>query len=243
MAGQKGLYPVAAADVPQPLTPGGGIASWAATPVQEAVPAAASLLRQVYGDLGEPVKPYADTKSRYLWTDAHGVFAYIALARETGDTSYLDRADALVADVHAVLGSTRGGVPLGPPHAPLANGLRIGKPHDAPQPDADGQYLHYITKWALALNRMALALGDAHYNQLAVQLLKGVHRRFVYQTPSGTLRSVWKMSVDLSAALVPSEGHLDAFDALAVYKLCGQHDATAAAALAAETRGAYFVAV
>jgi hypothetical protein len=36
-----------------------------------------------------------------------------------------------------------------------------------------GQYMHYLTKWAFALNRMALVTQSAHYNELAIQLIKG----------------------------------------------------------------------
>ena len=64
---------------------------------------------------------------------------YVAMARESGDASFLDRADALIADVHATLGADRRGKPLGRPDAPLAGGLRIGKVHDESHPDGDGQ--------------------------------------------------------------------------------------------------------
>jgi hypothetical protein len=73
-----------------------------------------------------------------LWTDAHGVCNYISLARESGDASYLDRADALIDDVHATLGRDRAGRPLGHTDAPLAGGLRIGKVADEDHPDGDG---------------------------------------------------------------------------------------------------------
>ena len=36
-----------------------------------------------------------------------------------------------------------------------------------------GQYMHYLTKWAFALNRMAVVTHEAHYNDLAIQLIKG----------------------------------------------------------------------
>ena len=35
--------------------------------------------------------PYADNKSRYLWTDAFGVCNFITLACETGEARYLDQ--------------------------------------------------------------------------------------------------------------------------------------------------------
>ena len=114
-----------------------GKGRWA-IPTAEAVPAAAALMSRVYGD-GPGVEPYSEYKGRYLWTDAHGVCVYVALARETGDAAFLERAEALVADVHDTLGRDRRGRPLGTPEAPLAGGLRIGKVHDEDHPDGDGQ--------------------------------------------------------------------------------------------------------
>ena len=151
---------------------------------------------------------------------------YVALARETGDAAYLARAEALVADVHATLGRDRRGAPLGTADAPLSGGLRIGKVHDEGHPDGDGQYMHYLTKWALALNRLGLAVGGdegARYNALGVQLLKAAHRHFVWATPGGALHMRWKMSVDLRTPAVLSEGNLDAFDCLATYRLLQEH--------------------
>lgn len=63
---------------------------------------------------------------------------YVALARETGDVAYLERAEALIADVHDTLGRDRSGKPLGMPDAPLSGGLRIGKVAPEGDPDGDG---------------------------------------------------------------------------------------------------------
>ena len=52
-------------------------------------------------------KPYQDNKSRYLWTDAFGVCNYITLYYETGENRYLDQADALIENVHDILGKDR----------------------------------------------------------------------------------------------------------------------------------------
>lgn len=95
----------------------------------------------------------------------------------------------------------------------------------APQPDGDGQYMHYLTKWMVALNRMGVARGDSRYNDLAIQLAKGVHRHFVYAAPGGELHMYWKMSIDLRRPAVFSEGNLDPFDCLATYKLLQEHAA------------------
>ena len=83
--------------------------------------------------------------------------------------------------------------------------------------------MHYLTKWAVALNRLALARGCADHNAAAVTLLKAAHRHFVWATAGGTLHMRWKMSVDLRRPAVLSEGNLDAFDCLATYRLVQEH--------------------
>src|SRR5689334_1137240 len=44
---------------------------------------------------------------RYLWTDAHAVCNFLALARVTGDDRYVGLARRLVAQVHETLGRHR----------------------------------------------------------------------------------------------------------------------------------------
>lgn len=51
------------------------------------------------------------------------------------DEKYLDVAEDVVKEVYRVLGRKRG--------------LRIGE-----EPDRDGQYFHYLTKWIFALNQL-----------------------------------------------------------------------------------------
>lgn len=46
--------------------------------------------------------------------------------------------------------------------------------------DGDGQYLHYLTKWAFALNQLAAATGDARYLTWAIELMHVAHKAFVY---------------------------------------------------------------
>lgn len=46
-------------------------------------------------------------KGRYLWTDAFGVCNFVTLWKETQDELYLSLADALIQDVHDVLGKDR----------------------------------------------------------------------------------------------------------------------------------------
>ena len=53
-------------------------------------------------------------------------------------------------------------------------GLRIGTPHSEGHLDGDGQYFHYLTKWAFALDRMSLACGDPKYPRWAVQVLYAI---------------------------------------------------------------------
>lgn len=134
---------------------------------------------------------------------------------------YLTLARRLIETVHDVLGRTRDGnsrLPGATEENPLGGGLRIGK-MDEGGPDGDGQYHHYLTVWMFALNRMALASGDARYNQQAVALAKAIHPPFFLNRESDQPRMVWKMAMDLSVPLVSSEGNLDAMDGFVVFRL------------------------
>lgn len=175
---------------------------------------------------------------RYLWTDAFAVCAFLALHRRTGDRQYLDLAGRLVRQVHYVLGRHRADDPRtgwisglsdaeGEKH-PTRGGLRIGKPLPERVPgeplderiewDRDGQYFHYLTKWLLALLRMARQTGDGLYHSWAVELARTAHARFTYQPLSGgPKRMYWKMSIDLSRALVTSMGQHDPVDGLLTF--------------------------
>ena len=165
---------------------------------------------------------------RYLWTDAFAVCTYLGLAEAIGESACRARALALVEQVHAVLGRHRGddgrggwisGLPEseGAAH-PTAGGLRIGKPLPERRPgeayddrlewDRDGQYYHYLTKWAHALCRASRATGDPVYGARAAELVRAVHPAFV----PGPRRMYWKMSIDLSRPLVPSMGQHDPLD-------------------------------
>ena len=203
------------------------------------IAASDALMAHVYGPF-DPEKhtasswqprPYEENKSRYLWTDAFGVINYISLACETGKSHYLDQADTLINAVHNTLGhqrSTGGSGGTHPPRLgnatddrPTLGGLRIGKKDPEGYSDGDGQYFHYLTKWAFALNRMSLATGDNKYNNWAVDLLTAIHPHFVHRMggPGGALHIYWKMSIDLERPAVPSEGNLDPFDGLVTVKL------------------------
>eukprot|EP00741_Cyanophora_paradoxa_P007899 tig00001224_g7642.t1 len=120
---------------------------------KEKLAAAAALLERAYGkgaSGGWKPAPFANTGGgRYLWTDAHGVLAHLSLWDATGEAAYLERAAAIVREVHDVLGRSRDGAHrLGQAtvERPTLAGLRIGKEDPPGTEDGDGQYLHYNTK-------------------------------------------------------------------------------------------------
>lgn len=53
--------------------------------------------------------------------------------------------------------------------------------HPAGHEDGDGQYFHYLTKWAFALNQVSAATGDSKYLHWAVELMQTAHRSFTYK--------------------------------------------------------------
>jgi len=171
---------------------------------------------------------------RYLWTDAFAVCNFLGLHRLGGDGRDLDLARSLVDQVHAVLGrhradDLRGGWISGLSEVegalhPTAGGLRIGKelperradePFDpALEWDRDGQYLHYLTQWMHALRRVSEETGSAEPLRWAVELARVAHARFTVSGSDGRpQRMIWKASIDLSRALVPSMGQHDPLDA------------------------------
>jgi len=172
---------------------------------------------------------------RYLWTDAFAVCNFLELGRRTGDPRWEDLARRLVDQVHHVLGQHRGddgrhgwlsglGDKEGEAH-PTGGGLRIGKPLPERRPDEpfdeqlewdrDGQYYHYLTKWMLALNRLARRTGDNRFHRWSLELARAAHTGFTYPHPSaGRPLLHWKMRIDLSEPLVPGMGHHDPLDGL-----------------------------
>lgn len=179
---------------------------------------------------------------RYLWTDAFAVCNFLGLAHVTGDSRHEVLALRLVARVHEELGRYRAddrrkGWLSGLPDRearehPTRGGLRIGKPLPERAPtepfdpelewDRDGQYFHYLTKWMHALDQVARATGKGTFNVWARELAAASHRAFVVG-PTGARRMAWKLSVDLSRALVPSMGQHDPLDG---YVTCKELDAT-----------------
>jgi hypothetical protein len=160
-------------------------------------------------------------RGRYLWTDAFGVLNFLTLYHTTSSPLYLSFAKSLAHSVHSILGSTRDGksrLPGATDAEPLKGGLRIGK-IDEEGSDGDGMYHHYLTLWMFALNRLSIASEEKEWNELAVQLAKAVHGRFVIKGTGGRKRMVWKISTDMKRVLVPSEGHLDAATGYVVFRL------------------------
>jgi hypothetical protein len=168
---------------------------------------------------------------RYLWTDAFAVCNFLALARATGESSPMDSAVRLVDQVHHVLGryrpddARRGwisglGERDGEEH-PTCGGLRIGKPlpeRGTGEPldpelewDRDGQYFHYLTKWMHALDQVAGATRDPRFHRWARELASTGHGAFVHGS-TRERRMRWKMSTDLTRALVSSQGQHDPLD-------------------------------
>jgi hypothetical protein len=160
---------------------------------------------------------------RYLWTDAFAVCNFLALWRETGRDEELDRALRLIDQVHQVL-APPGTDPEREGH-PTRGGLRIGKPLPERRPgepfderlewDRDGQYFHYLTKWAHALDQTSRAKGDRPYHLWACELADAAARAFVARAADGRPTGMyWKMSCDLSRPLVATMGHHDPLDGL-----------------------------
>ncbi|MEM2213019.1 MAG: hypothetical protein QXQ28_06870 [Candidatus Nezhaarchaeales archaeon] len=175
---------------------------------------------------------------RYLWTDAFAVFNFLELYRLTGGGLYKQLAIRLVDQVHHVLGRHRGDdgrsgwiSGLNDSEAeehPTVRGLRIGKklperrldePYDPVlEWERDGQYYHYLTKWMLALRKMAKATGNVKYLKWSVELAKAAHKAFIHTSPlDGRKYIYWKMSIDLSYPLTLQEGQHDVIDGLITY--------------------------
>jgi len=180
---------------------------------------------------------FLEREPRYLWTDAFAVCNCLALARASDDARWLTRALELVERVHRALGRHRpddprtgwlSGLPEreGDAH-PTRGGLRIGKPlperrRDEPlderlEWERDGQYFHYLTQWMHALHQVASAAREPRFDEWARELAAVAHGAFLVRPPGAPPRMVWKMSVDLQRALVPSMGQHDPLDG---YVIC-----------------------
>ena len=173
-------------------------------------------------------------RRRYLWTDAFAVCNYLGLARTGGEQVYAQRALQLIDQVHHTLGRHRdddrhsgwisGLSELDGERHPTQGGLRIGKgmlergprePFDEHlEWDRDGQYFHYLTKWIHALDQVTRFTKRPRFNIWARELAHKAFAAFTYlPSPAwGPRRMHWKMSIDLTRALVPSMGQHDPLD-------------------------------
>jgi len=174
--------------------------------------------------------------TRYLWTDAFAVCNFLGLEQRTGDATYRALALRLVDQVHHTLGRHRADDPrdgwisgLEDAQAerhPTKGGLRIGKAlgeRRAGEPideqlewDRDGQYFHYLTKWMHALACVGKVTGEPHYVRWSAELADTAVERFSHRPSTGGQpgRMAWKMSIDLSRALVDAQGQHDPLDGL-----------------------------
>ncbi len=184
------------------------------------------------------LEPESNHPKRYLWTDAFAVCNFLELFKITNEKKYLNLSLKLVHQVHHVLGqynteSNKYGwisgldIEEGEKH-PTKGGLRIGKEINEREPnepfnerlewDRDGQYYHYLTKWMHALNKTSIVTGDTKYIEWAMELAKTAHEHFTYLPDQGIRkRMYWKMSIDLTRALVPSMGQHDPLDGYITY--------------------------
>jgi hypothetical protein len=195
--------------------------------------------------------------ARYLWCDALEVSTRVGLAHGTGEARHLQRARALVDEVHRTLGHHRPDDPRTGPLAgsaelaaqrPTAGGLRIGKPLPERSPgaatdprtewDRDGQYFHYLTQWMNALDVLARGTREPTYNRWAQELLEVAQAAFVVQPAGAPPRMYWKMSVDLKRPVVASMGQHDPVDGYVMARSL----AATRAALSEETGGTKLVA-
>jgi len=200
----------------------------ASDPHERALEEAGALMREFAARTGlDSDRP----PKRYLWTDAFAVCNFLALWRATGVERFRQLAVDLVDQVHRVLGRHRPDDPrqgwisgLAESEAllhPTRGGLRIGKPlperaADAPfderlEWERDGQYFHYLTRWMHALDQLARWTGEPRSNTWARELAETAHRAFT-RGSGADRRMPWKLSIDLSRALVPSMGQHDPLD-------------------------------
>ena len=181
---------------------------------------------------------------RYLWTDAYAVCNFLELYLETGAARYFQLAADLVDLVHEILGQHRSddvrkgwisslAVDEGRAY-PTVGGLRIGKALNERRPgealdehlewERDGQYYHYLTKWAHALCQIGAVSGDPIYGRWAIDLARTMHRSFCHTAKAGgKKRLYWKMSIDLTRPLVDTMGHHDPLDGLITFNEICQH--------------------
>ncbi|CAJ1954722.1 unnamed protein product [Cylindrotheca closterium] len=180
-------------------------------------------------------------RRRYLWTDAFALANFVSLSHNTEKKErqpekataavYQEHARNLMDAVHETLAKHRLGhkephkaatwLPNASNEHPTAGGLRIGKPEDErplnipynseTEWDKDGQYFHYLTKWATALDMVTRGCGDTIYTKWAMELLRVAASKFVTHQ-YGRPQMYWKLSIDMSRPQVSSQGARDALE-------------------------------
>lgn len=211
------------------------------------------------------LEPPVSPSRRYLWTDAFAVCNFLGLFVENNDDVALGLALQLVDETHIVLGrhrpdATRRGWlsglddEYGAEH-PTLGGLRIGKNLPERRPDEpfdaalewerDGQYFHYLTKWAHALDSVSRVTKDPNPRRWAIELARSSHDCFAVRDASGTpIGFHWKMRVDRSGPLVDSMGQHDPLDAFITYsRLQAGNDTTEEVDLSRELHEAVQICV
>ena len=175
---------------------------------------------------------------RYLWTDAFAVCNFLELYNQTNDEklfkfgseTYLPSTSCIrkYNPESKKIGWISGLNIYDGEKNPTQGGLRIGKEINERGPkepyderlewDRDGQYYHYLTKWMHALNNTSKVTGDTKYTKWAMELAKTAHKKFTYLPNHGIRkRMYWKMSIDLTRALVSSMGQHDPLDGYLTY--------------------------
>ena len=71
--------------------------------------------------------------------------------------------------------------------------------------------LPHLTRWMHALDKTSRVTGDPRFNRWARELAEAAFAAFT-RNLGARPRMVWKMSIDLSRALVSSMGHHDPLD-------------------------------
>jgi len=126
---------------------------------------------------------------------------FLSLYEQTKENRYIEEAEHLVSEVKRVLGRSKG--------------YRIGE-----EPDRDGQYFHYLTKWIFALHQLSIHHPDLSrrqfHHQEAIKIIKEIHPHFLIRD----VGILWKMKEDLSGPFPGyGLGGLDHYDAYVVYRL------------------------
>ena len=200
-------------------------------------------IETVYGPLGDsdpetwaPCNLAIGHRGRHLWTDAIGVLNLLTLHGEIinqeapignpESKALLIRAERLVKAVHDTLGYTRDGtsrLPGATDNNPLGGGLRVGQldtfTDELTGRYRDGQAIHHLTLWMFALNRLALAINNPMYNDMAISLAKAVHPFFFNFDEDTSPAVFWGLKKFVKGKLVVSDQDMDPLKGFVVYNV------------------------